>query len=101
VRLRRKLHRLNIVARPLALALLCLALGGCVVASAVTTVVLLPVKAVGAGIDAVVTTDAEADEKRGREAREAEEKARKAQQKQAKADAKAAKDAAKAAKSGG
>ena len=41
MRLRRKLHRLNIVARPLALALLCLALGGCVVASAVTTVVLL------------------------------------------------------------
>ena len=100
MRLRRKLHRLTTQARALALALLCLPLGGCLVASAVTTVVLLPVKVVGAGIDAVVTTDAEADEKRGREAHEAEEKAKKAQAKQAKADAKAAKDAAKAKPAG-
>jgi len=95
MRLRRKLHRLN-RARAAAALLVALALTGCLVASAVTTVVLLPVKAVGAGIDAIVTTDAEADEKRGREAREAEEKSEKARKKAAKADAKAAKDAAKA-----
>ncbi|MGL4543919.1 MAG: hypothetical protein ACRCUI_15560 [Polymorphobacter sp.] len=81
------------------LAVLGLPLAGCVVASAVTTVVLLPIKVVGAGIDAVVTTDAEADEKRGRDAREAEEAATKAQAKAAKADAKAAKAKAAKAKS--
>lgn len=97
MRLRRKLHRLTVSARALLLALLCLPLGGCLVASAVTAVVVLPVKLVGAGIDAAVTTDAEADQQRGRDAREAEEKAKKAADKAKKQQAKADKDAAKAA----
>ena len=61
--------------RALLLLTATLPLGGCLVAKVATTAVLLPVKVVGAGIDAVVTTQAEADEKRGREARKAEEKA--------------------------
>ncbi len=97
MRLRRKLHRLTSRRRALLAALLCLPLGGCLVASAVTAVVVLPVKLVGAGIDAAVTTDAETDQKRGREAREAEEKQKKAADKARKQQAKADKDAAKAA----
>jgi len=55
------------------LALLPLALGGCIVRTAVD-VVTLPVKAVGAGVDAVTTSQSEADEKRGREIRKQEER---------------------------
>ena len=53
-------------------ALLC----GCVVATVAETavdVVTLPVKIVSAGVDAATTSQAEADRKRGRELRRAEE----------------------------
>ena len=61
-----------------------LALGGCVtVAKTAFDVVTLPVKIASAGVDAVTTSQSEADEKRGRELRKAEEQrgreARKAQ----------------------
>lgn len=55
------------------LALLPLALGGCIARTAVD-IVTLPVKAVGAGVDAVTTSQSEADEKRGREIRKQEER---------------------------
>ena len=48
-------------------------LGGCR-AKAAVDVVTLPVRAVGAGVDAVTTSQSEADEKRGRELREQEER---------------------------
>ena len=53
------------------------ALSGCVVSSLASTavdVVTLPVKVVGAGVDAVTTSQSEADQKRGREVREQEER---------------------------
>ena len=53
-----------------------LALTGCVVGTVAKTavdVVTLPVKAVSAGVDAVTTSQSEADEKRGREIRKQEE----------------------------
>jgi len=64
--------------RVLILPVLPLFLSGCVVASvadAAVDVVTLPVKAVSAGVDAATTSQAEADEKRGREIRKAEEQA--------------------------
>ena len=54
-------------------ALLPLALSGCIARTAVD-IVTLPVKAVGAGVDAVTTSQYEADEKRGREIRKQEER---------------------------
>ncbi len=51
-------------------------LGGCVVrtvASTAVDVVTLPVKVASAGVDAVTTSQSEADEKRGRELRKQEE----------------------------
>lgn len=48
-------------------------LSGCLVRTA-ANVVTLPVKAVGAGVDAVTTSQSEADEKRGREIRKEEER---------------------------
>jgi isocitrate lyase len=51
-------------------------LSGCVVGTVAKTavdVVTLPVKAVSAGVDAVTTSQKEADEKRGREIRKQEE----------------------------
>ena len=63
------------------LCLLCLfALNGCVVgtvAGAAVDVVTLPVKVASAGVDAVTTSQSEADEKRGREMRKAEARCRK------------------------
>jgi hypothetical protein len=56
--------------------LLPMMLGGCVVgtiASTAVNVVTLPVKVVSAGVDAVTTSQSEADEKRGRELRKQEE----------------------------
>ena len=53
-----------------ALALLC---GGCLARTAVDLVT-LPVKVVGAGVDAATTSQAEADRRRGREIREEEER---------------------------
>ena len=64
--------------RILILSALPIALSGCVVgtiASTAVDVVTLPVKAASAGVDAVTTSQSEADEKRGRELRKAEEKA--------------------------
>ena len=51
-------------------------LSGCVVetvAKTAVSVVTLPVKVVSAGVDAVTTSQAEADQKRGREIRKQEE----------------------------
>jgi isocitrate lyase len=51
-------------------------LSGCIVGTVASTavdVVTLPVKAVSAGVDAVTTSQKEADEKRGREARKQDE----------------------------
>jgi isocitrate lyase len=64
--------------RVLILPVLFFASSGCVVATVAETAVdvaSLPVKAVSAGVDAATTSQAEADEKRGREIRKAEEKA--------------------------
>ena len=55
------------------LLFLSLSLSGCLVRTAVD-IVTLPVKAVGAGVDAVTTSQAEADQRRGRELREEEER---------------------------
>jgi hypothetical protein len=54
-----------------------LLLGGCVaqqVAETAVAVVSLPVKVVGAGVDAVTTSQSEADRRRGRQIREEEER---------------------------
>jgi hypothetical protein len=53
-----------------------LALGGCVVGTVAKTavdVVTLPVKVASAGVDAATTSQAEADQKRGREMRRQDE----------------------------
>lgn len=57
----------------LLLPVLALPLSGCLASTAVD-IVTLPVKAVGAGVDAVTTSQAEADQRRGRELRQAEER---------------------------
>ena len=54
-----------------------LLLGGCVVGQVAETavdVVSLPVKIVGEGVDAVTTSQAEADRRRGRQIREEEQR---------------------------
>lgn len=48
-------------------------LDGCIARTAVDLVT-LPVRAAGAGVDALTTSQAEADQRRGREIREAEER---------------------------
>ncbi|HET7316437.1 MAG TPA: hypothetical protein VFI88_03305 [Sphingomicrobium sp.] len=61
----------------LALLPLALLLCGCVVGTVASTavdVVTLPVKAASAGVDAVTTSQSEADEKRGRELRKQDER---------------------------
>ena len=55
------------------LAALPLLLSGCLARTAVD-IVTLPVKVVSAGVDAATTSQAEADQRRGRELREAEER---------------------------
>ncbi len=63
--------------RLILLALLAPALSACAVGSLASTavdVVTLPVKVVGAGVDAVTTSQSEADQKRGRDIREEEER---------------------------
>ena len=50
-----------------------LLLGGCIVRTA-ADIVTLPVRAASAGVDALTTSQAEADQRRGREIREAEER---------------------------
>ena len=62
------------------LLLLTLPLGGCVVgtvASAAVDVATLPVKVAAAGVDAVTTSQAEADANRGKALRKARERCRK------------------------
>jgi len=52
-------------------------LGGCLaqqVAQTAVDAVSIPVRAAGAGVDAVITTQAEADRRRGRQLREEEER---------------------------
>lgn len=73
---RRSLRFLEPMNRLAALLLLPL-LGGCVVKAVAETavdVVTLPVRAASAGVDAVTTSQAEADEKRGRELRKQDER---------------------------
>ena len=50
-----------------------LALSGCMVAKTAYDIVTLPVKVASAGVDAVTTSQSEADEKRGRELRKQDE----------------------------
>jgi hypothetical protein len=50
-----------------------LLLSGCLAKTAVD-IVTLPVRAVGAGVDAVTTSQSEADQRRGRQIREEEER---------------------------
>jgi isocitrate lyase len=60
----------------LLLSILPILLSGCVVGTIAKTavdVVTLPVKAASAGVDAVTTSQAEADQKRGRELRKQEQ----------------------------
>ena len=62
--------------KSLALVALPLLLAGCVVGTVAETavdVVTLPVKVVSSGVDAATTSQAEADEKRGRELRKQDE----------------------------
>lgn len=62
--------------RNLAILALPLLLGGCIVGTVAKTAVdvaTLPVKAVSAGVDAATTSQAEADQKRGREMRKEDE----------------------------
>ena len=64
--------------RMIFLAIVPLTLSGCVVATladAAVDVVTLPVKAASKGVDLATTSQSEADEKRGRELRKAEEEA--------------------------
>ena len=66
---------MRMILSPLLLAAPCL-LAGCVVGTVAKTAVdvaTLPVKVVSAGVDAATTSQSEADEKRGRELRKAEE----------------------------
>ena len=80
--------------RMLLLISLALMLGGCVVGTVAKTAVgvaTLPVKVAGAAVDAATTSQAEADQKRGRELRKEEERAGREAREREKACAKAAK----------
>lgn len=66
--------------RALMLLVLPIGLSGCIAKTAYD-IVTLPVKAASAGVDAVTTSQSEADEKRGREIRRAEEREGKAARK--------------------
>ena len=66
--------------RGLILAPLALLLSGCIVGTAVD-VVTLPVNAASKTVDVLTTSQSEADEKRGREIRKAEEREGKARRK--------------------
>lgn len=68
--------------RALPILLLPVLLGGCI--STAVDIVTLPVRAAGAAVDAVTTSQSEADEKRGRELRKQEEREGKAQRKREK-----------------
>jgi hypothetical protein len=79
--------------RVMAVFLVALSLQGCVV-SVAKTIVTAPFKVAGATVDALTTSRDEADLKRGRQVRKAEEQ-------QAKADKKARKQAEKDARASG
>lgn len=68
--------------RIILLPLLGLATSGCIARTAVD-IVTLPVRAVGAGVDAVTTSQEEADRNRGREMRKAEERERREERRRA------------------
>ena len=73
--------------RMLLLAALPILLGGCVVGTIASTAVdiaTLPVKVAAAGVDAATTSQSEADEKRGRELRKADEQRAKDERKRCK-----------------
>ncbi|HWT13547.1 MAG TPA: hypothetical protein VN231_12390 [Allosphingosinicella sp.] len=59
--------------RALILIPLALLASGCVARTA-ATLISIPVKAASAGVDAVITTQAEADQRRGRQIREEEQR---------------------------
>jgi hypothetical protein len=62
--------------KALALAVMALTLGGCVVSTIARTAVdvaTIPVKVVSAGVDAATTSQSEADENRGRALRKSDE----------------------------
>lgn len=59
--------------RIILLAAASVTLSGCIARTAVD-IVTLPVRAASAGVDAVTTSQSEADERRGREIRETEER---------------------------
>lgn len=61
-------------------------LSGCI-ASTALDIVTLPVRAAGAAVDAVTTSQSEADQKRGREIRKQEEREGRAARKRAKQEA--------------
>ncbi len=77
--------------RLIAVCLLCLTLQGCV-ASVAKTIVTAPFKVAGATVDALTTSRDEADLKRGREIRKAEEKQRKLDKKARKQSERDARD---------
>jgi hypothetical protein len=58
---------------PILLAPFALLLSGCIARTAVD-IVTLPVRAASAGVDAVTTSQSEADQRRGRQIREEEER---------------------------
>jgi len=63
--------------KALAITATALALSGCIakdIVETAVTVVKIPVQVASAGVDAVTTSQSEADEKRGRELRKADEK---------------------------
>jgi hypothetical protein len=63
---------MEIVMRSLLVPFAAFALSGCIAKTAID-IVTLPVKAASAGVDAVTTSQSEADEKRGRQIRKREE----------------------------
>jgi len=79
-----------VLRRCLAAALPALLLAGCV--STAVAVVKAPFQIVGAGVDALTTSQEEADRNRGRELRKQEEAAEKARKKEEKARKKAERD---------
>lgn len=74
------------IARILVTTSAAFALTGCIASTAID-IVTLPVRAAGAAVDAVTTSQSEADEKRGRELRKQEEREGRAARKRAKREA--------------
>lgn len=79
------------IVRILVTASAAFALTGCIASTAID-IVTLPVRAAGAAVDAVTTSQSEADQKRGREIRKQEERKGKAARKAARKRARDADD---------